>query len=155
MSGHTYVKYINESTVTDPEVRVAQGHISIWEHAHKCGYEWCIILEDDATINNLLIPTFGSDIMFVSLYPDGIRHKEHYNTEYDLIKPTYNKTDKNCGLVGYCININYTLPLIENYEYNIPIDHYIYNIVQDNQLVTKECKVAHKNGWSIKSKALN
>ena len=154
MSNHVYTTYINESTATDPEMRVAQGHISIWKQAFAHEDQWCIVLEDDAKIYDLSLPIFDDGIMFISLFSDGIKHREHYDFEFDIIKPNHGSMNMNCGLVGYCINTSYAVNIAESYRYDVPIDHYVYNITQDNQLVTKENKVTHMNGWSLKSKSL-
>lgn len=152
LPSHIFKLHINESTATDPEVNIAEGHIAIWERARED--DWCVVLEDDAIINDLNIISVRSDIMFVSLFSDGIHHRGYHSDEYDEIKPHRTHAKKNCGLVGYCINVSYALDISQQYNYNVPIDHYIYNIVNNNQLVTKYNKVSHKTGWSLKSKSL-
>lgn len=149
---HTYKLHINESTASDSEANIAEGHMAIWDRSR--GDDWCMVLEDDAIINDLNITGVESNIMFVSLFSDGICHREYYSDEYDKIIPHHTYGKKNCGLVGYCINVEYALEISQQYKYNVPIDHYIYNIVDNNQLVTKVNKVSHKTGWSLKSKSL-
>lgn len=142
--------HVNISDNPNPERRVADGHICIWRAYNTA--EWMFILEDDAILDDLSVDIpLDSKINLITLYTDGIKHKVNYNAEYDMIMPDDNDM-KNHGLCGYYIRSSYAKILADSYDYKQPIDHYVYQQADHDQLVSRKRTIKHhKYGWSMKS----
>jgi GR25 family glycosyltransferase involved in LPS biosynthesis len=153
LSEYNYDIHLNISETGCSNADVAKGHINIWDSMKSD--EWYIVIEDDIIVNDLNIPSsVGSKIDMISLYTQGIYHSERRCEHYSIIKTSRDTNIKNHGLCGYYIQSTYAKYLSDRYDYNQPIDHYVYDHARGNQLVTNKQQVQHKSGWSIKSKAL-
>ena len=153
LKNYKYTTYINESNTGCNETDVANGHLSIWS---KLKFnEWYLIIEDDIIVDNLNVDYIPEGASVVTLFPDGIHHKHHADNFYDILLPDNHSIRRNWGLCGYYIKSCYAIELSEKKNVSLPIDHYLFGMVDNDQYVTKKQNVIHKRGWSIKSRALN
>lgn len=151
--GYTYNIHINNNETTSTVNDVANGHIDIWNNMEQD--KWYVVIEDDIIINSLYITADVDDsIDMISLYRQGIHHSVKHCDNYSIIKSSSDYKIKNHGLCGYYIKSTYAKELAQGYKYDQPIDHYVYDKAQDNQLVTNRHQITHKTGWSVRSKAL-